>query len=804
MRPGLPARLIARIRAVARWATGTDGSRSGGLSWRALPPAARHYVAAVIVVGAVALAASFPLSLPHPALFLVLLVVSCVTSVWKVNLPISLASGSTLSVSYAAHLTSLLLLGPRHAVLIAVAGAWTQCVFRVKRPYPVYRTVFSMAAEAITMTAAGLSYGWLGGPLQPLAFSGLSRPLVGAIATYFVVNTGLVAGAIGLSTGRSAWTVWREDFLWSGASFMVAGGAGAAAAVVVGRGEHWTALLMLAPVYLTYRTYELFVGRLEDEKRHLVETQRLHQEAVDALLQARQAERDLDDERERLLVTLRSIGDGVITTDLNGTILLINNVAETLTGWKRDEATGRPLAAVFQNFDTETREPCNNSVTALVNTTSVSRRCSILAERDLTEHPIEECAAPIRNAEGQTIGMVLAFRDITDSLRIQEERARASKLASLGLLAGGIAHDFNNILMAVMGNVSMARAAMPRGGMSANWLAEAEQACVRARQLTWQLLTFSKGGVPTRKPVAIVRLLQESAGVALHGSRVTCTFDLPEDLWTIEADSSQLVQVFSNVLINAQQAMPNGGPVTVRAENILETDRRWENALRVEPRRYVRVSITDKGIGIQKEHISRIFDPYFSTKPQGSGLGLATTYSIVKNHGGFLAVDSRPGQGTTVQINFPAAGGRDAEAQPESPVRTAGSKQRVLIMDDEASVRTLAANMLETLGYDAEVVASGSAAVERFERALASGQRFDVVLLDLSVPGDLGGTEALDRLGALDPEVKTILMSGFAQHPAVTEFQTYGFKAVITKPFTLQELSATMHSVITPRDWRVH
>jgi CheY-like chemotaxis protein len=299
-----------------------------------------------------------------------------------------------------------------------------------------------------------------------------------------------------------------------------------------------------------------------------------------------------------------------------------------------------------------------------------------------------------------------------------------------------------------------------------------------------------------------VRLLQESAGVALHGSKVTCTFELPEDLWTVEADSSQVVQVFSNVLINAQQAMPSGGVITVRAENILETDRRWENALRVEPRRYVRVSITDKGIGIPKEHISRIFDPYFSTKPQGSGLGLATTYSIVKNHGGFLAVDSRPGQGTTVQINFPAAGSRDVEVQPESPVRAAGSKQRVLIMDDEASVRTLAANMLETLGYDAEVVASGSAAVERFERALASGQPFDVVLLDLSVPGDLGGTEAVNRLGALDPEVKTILMSGFSQHPAVTEFQTYGFKAVITKPFTLQELSATMHSVITPRDWR--
>ena len=804
MNPGLTAAAIARIRALARWAETADASRSGALAWRGLPPAARHYVFTVVVIGAATLVASFPLTFPRPVLFAVLLVASCVTSVWKVNLPIGLTSGSTLSVSYAAHLTSLLLLGPRHAVLVAVAGAWTQCVFRVKRPYPLYRTVFSIAAEAITMAATGLSYAWLGGPIQPIVFSGLSRPLVAAIATYFFVNTGLVAGAIGKSAGRPVWMVWRDDFLWSGASFMVAGGAGAVAAVVIARGEHWTALLMLAPVYLTYRTYELFVGRLEDQKRHIAETRTLHQEAVDALLQARQAERALDDERERLIVTLRSIGDGVITTDLNGTILSINNVAETLTGWTREEATGRPLAAVFQNFDTETREPCDKSVATLVSTAAVSRRCTILAARDLTEHPIEECAAPIRNAEGRAIGMVLAFRDIADSLKIQEERAKASKLASLGLLAGGIAHDFNNILMAVMGNVSMARAAMPRAGLGGNWLAEAEQACVRARQLTWQLLTFSKGGVPTRKRLSIVRILQESAGLALHGSTVSCAFEVPEDLWAVEADAAQLVQVFSNVLINAQQSMPNGGVVTVRAENILEAEPRWENALRVEPRRYVRISIVDKGIGIPREHISRIFDPYFSTKQQGSGLGLATTYSIVKNHGGFIAVDSQTGSGTTVRINFPASGSRDVEEFAQPVVHTPGSKHRVLIMDDEAAVRTLAANMLEFLGYDAEVVDGGSAALERFERAQANGHPFDVVLLDLSVPGDLGGREAVDRLGELDPQVKTILMSGFAQHPAVTEFRTYGFNAVITKPFTLQELSATLHSVITPRDWRVH
>jgi PAS domain S-box-containing protein len=779
--------------------------RPRSTDWRALPLQAQIYVLAVIAGGATALIWWFPTAFPRPALFAVMLVAACLTSLWKINLPIPLSSSATLSVSHAAYLMALLLLGPEQTLLIAVAGSLTQCTFKVKQRYPVYRTAFSLSAEAVTMAAMSLAYAALDGPFSPTDFSRLPQPLAGAIATYFIVNTGLVAGAIALSTGRSPWKVWRDDFLWSGASFAVASGAGAAAAVIVARGDHWLAVLLLAPVYLTYWSYQLFVGRLEDQKRHLVETERLHQEAVHALQQAREAERALAEERERLVVTLRSIGDGVITTDLDGTILSINNVAEKLTGWTTDEAVGQSLDVVFQTFDPETRERCVKPGAPLeaANSLGVNRRSTILAERDLTEHPIEESTAPIRNADGRTIGMVLAFRDISDSLRIQEERAKASKLASLGLLAGGIAHDFNNILMSVMGNLSMARAAS-RSGMSGNWLAEAEQACVRARQLTWQLLTFSKGGVPARKTIAIERILQESATLALRGSSVSCKLEMAPDLEAVEADAAQLVQVFSNVLINAQQAMPHGGVVTVTAENAEEEDRRWENALRVEPRRYVRVSIVDKGIGIPKEHLSRIFDPYFSTKQRGSGLGLATTYSIVKNHGGFLSVDSQLGRGTTVQINFPAAGSRAVEEQPDSTIRATGNRQRVLIMDDEASIRTLAANMLQFLGYDTEVVDGGSAAVEHFERARASGQPFDVVLLDLSVPGDLGGTEAVDRLGALDPEVKAILMSGFAQHPAVTEFRKYGFNAVITKPFTLQELSATLHSVITPRDWRVH
>jgi len=239
-------------------------------SWKSTLPswAARAYVAAVVIAGATALVALFPDQLPNPPLFGGLLLLSCVTSIWKVNLPIPLASSSTLSVSYAANLMSLLLLGPRQATLIAVFGVWTQCTVNVKRPYPLYRTAFSAAGEALTMAATGFVYQQLSGPPGPFDLTTMPRPIVGAILTYFVVNTGLIAGAIALTTGRSLFEVWRTDFLWSAASFFVAGSAGAIGAVLVDRGQAWTAVLMVAPVYLTYTTYRTFVGRLEDQRRH--------------------------------------------------------------------------------------------------------------------------------------------------------------------------------------------------------------------------------------------------------------------------------------------------------------------------------------------------------------------------------------------------------------------------------------------------------------------------------------------------------------------------------------------------------
>jgi signal transduction histidine kinase/CheY-like chemotaxis protein len=273
-------------------------------TWRTMPLVAQLYVATVISAGACVLALVSPRAFPQPVLFVVLMLFACLTSSWKVNLPIIVTNGSTLSVSYTANLMSLLLLGPGHAVLIALAGAWTQCRYKPKEPYPLHRSVFSAAATVITMAATGGVYEWLGGPPPPLDSFAPAKPLVGAIGTYFLFNTSLVAGAIALSSRRTLVQTWRQDFLWSGASFMVAGSAGALAAVVVQRGDHWKAVLLFAPIYLTYRTYELFAGRLEDQKRHTEEIRRLHRETLAALEQAREAERALAGEKERLAVTL--------------------------------------------------------------------------------------------------------------------------------------------------------------------------------------------------------------------------------------------------------------------------------------------------------------------------------------------------------------------------------------------------------------------------------------------------------------------------------------------------------------------
>jgi CheY-like chemotaxis protein len=312
--------------------------------------------------------------------------------------------------------------------------------------------------------------------------------------------------------------------------------------------------------------------------------------------------------------------------------------------------------------------------------------------------------------------------------------------------------------------------------------------------------------VPVKKTLTLPRILKESAGLALRGSNASCTFGITPDLWSVSADEGQLVQVFTNMMINARQAMPQGGAIRIRAENLVEPGAQGPHAGGVDAGRFVRITITDEGIGIPEEHLGRIFDPYFTTKQKGSGLGLATSYSIIKNHGGSVSVESKPGQGTTLRVNLPASTSAELPlaSPPRVAPRTVPGPGRILVMDDEASIRTLAANMLTFLGHDVAVVDNGRTAVEQYTNALHNGEPFDAVILDLIVPGGAGAREAMELLSEVDPEVNAIVVSGYAQDATMTEYRDYGFKGVISKPFTLEELNATLRSVMTTSSYRVH
>jgi PAS domain S-box-containing protein len=501
-------------------------------------------------------------------------------------------------------------------------------------------------------------------------------------------------------------------------------------------------------------------------------------------------------EKERLDVTLRSIGDGVMTADPEGKVVLMNYVAERLTGWTQEEAVGRPLAEVFHIINEKSRERCENPVQKVLQTGGVIGLANhtVLISKDGTEYNLADSGAPIRDKTGQIIGVVLVFRDVTQKLKMEEDLLRTSKLEAVGLLAGGIAHDFNNILTAIMGNLSLMKIMVQPKDPLYMRLTEAEKASQRARDLAQQLLTFAKGGAPIKKTASIKTILKEATGFALRGSNVGAAFSLPDDLWPVEIDEGQIGQVVHNLALNAQQAMPKGGTIQARAENISVT--KAERGLPLSPGKYVRVSIRDAGIGIPKEHLDKIFDPYFTTKQKGSGLGLSTSYSVIKNHEGQMTVDSKLGEGSTFSFYLPASTQKMATEQTREGGALRG-KGRILVMDDEEAVRQTAGEILQFLGYEVRLAREGAEAVALYQEAVRSGRSFDLVILDITVPGGMGGKEALQKLLEIDPHVKALVSSGYSNDPIMADYAKYGFKGVIAKPYQLDQMSKIVHDTIT-------
>jgi PAS domain S-box-containing protein len=396
----------------------------------------------------------------------------------------------------------------------------------------------------------------------------------------------------------------------------------------------------------------------------------------------------------------------------------------------------------------------------------------------------------IRNADG-IVSKQAMIMDITDRRNMEEDLLKAKKLESIGLLAGGIAHDFNNLLVGMLSNIELAKMKVITDGSAYDRLTEAEQAAYRAKDLTLQILTFAKGGAPVKTTLALGNIVMESVMLSLRGSNVKPDFRIPDDLWPVEADEGQLSQVINNVAMNAEQAMPDGGTITIICENVVLGPSKVTS---LTAGKYVKVMIEDRGIGIAREHLSRIFDPYFTTKQKGSGLGLATAYSIIKKHCGMIVVESELGKGSRLQIYLPAS-----EKKVKSPIRNDALSRgcgRILIMDDDEIVRESSRRVLEELGYEVVLACDGAEAIDVYQKAKKTGIPFDAVIMDLTVPGGLGGKETIRRMLEIDPGAKVIVSSGYSNDPVLAEYRDHGFKGVVTKPYRIKDLSDTVYSVI--------
>ncbi len=683
----------------------------------------------------------------------------------------------------------------------------------------------------------------------------------------------------------------------------------------------------------------------------------------------KRVEEQLAAEKERLAVTLRSIGDGVIVTDTNASVTLINPVAEKLTGYSQAECAGRNIEEIFSIMNETTGEKCENPVRKVLlkkNIVELADNTS-LAAKDGTKKTIADSGAPIFDGSGNIVGVVIVFRDVTEkkrterelrakelkykeeleekvaertvelklsnqtlqreiaerqktqeALREREERYRAlaentydlicevdvdgkylymspnnkdilgydiyemigryyfdyihpddagrvreifsrgfknakgdeitykfrhknggyiliestgkiyqtashhlravivsrdityrrrmedemlksSKLESVGFLAGGIAHDFNNILMGIIGNITLAKKRIESHDKQKvlEVLVRAEKVAYKAKNLTEQLITFSRGGMPIKKIIKLNEVIKDSAQFATTGSSVTCRFSIDGDIWPIEGDEGQVTQVMTNLVLNAKQAMPEGGEISINAGNVVIGE---DGLMTLRPGKYVRVTITDRGIGIEPENLQKIFDPYFTTKSDGSGLGLSTSYSIVKNHNGLITVDSKPGEGSVFDIYFPGTTGIAAPEPGEKEVITEINGRRVLLMDDDETVLLPVYEMLTELNYKVKTVKNGEAAIEVYKKHMEAKMPFDIVIMDLVIQGGFGGRETVAKLLDIDPGLCAVVSSGYSNAPVMANYMKYGFRGVLAKPYQSSEMHELLQKLIREKD----
>lgn len=761
---------------------------------------AHAFIWMVIAAGIAVTVTNWPTDLPNPALVALLLVGSTMLATLKLQLPLT-SGHATISMAYAVDFAALLLCGANVTMVIAGIAVVVQCSFRNAQPQPMVRTLYSVAAVMISVQAAGAIWSFLSGDLGPLGIATTMVPMLATATGYFLVNTALIALAIGVTTGASPLRMWHSEFLWSAPSCIMSAFAGTILAIVVAHGNYAMLLMALAPVYVSLRAYRTSIDRIEAERRHASTLASMVVTTQTALARATASEAALSAEKERvavertrLAVTLKAINEAVITVDANDHVMLMNDSAAAMSRRSNDNVIDKPVAALFASIGV-TPEAYHTTLNRLHQTReSLQVRWSV----DGPARVLDVTATPMLDGDQKLAGVVWVLRDITDEIQMEFERSKAGRLESLGVLAGGLAHDFNNILMGVVGNLSIARTMVHDNPRLFEHLCHAEAACVRARGVTGQLLTFSKGGAPVKTTASIEELVIECSRFALSGSPVAAKFTSVPDLWNAQLDTVQISQVVQNIVLNAAQAMPGGGTIDVSFRNVRIPGA--EEVPNLPAGIYLCVSFQDQGPGIPPDQLGHIFEPYFTTKQKGSGLGLAISASIVRAHGGAMTATSGPHMvGARFDVYLPASCVKVAAPVVTAPMPEMRHHGRALLMDDDAAVSEVASDMLQSLGYSTTTAIHGQEAIDRIAAAEAEGTPYDLVILDLTVPGGMGGKETVPHLRALNPDLAIVVTSGYADNGVLSDYTKYGFDGVLPKPFSIADLRVTIEQTLVRR-----
>ncbi|MDM8538871.1 PAS domain S-box protein, partial [Desulfobacterales bacterium HSG17] len=466
-------------------------------------------------------------------------------------------------------------------------------------------------------------------------------------------------------------------------------------------------------------------------------------------------------------------------------ILDCNQTLINKTGYMKDEIIGRK---VFDLYTPDSAEYAKSNVFPLfVKTGRVEGKELQLLLKDGRALDVSLNVESIQDSTGNILQNISCLRDITNQknaerqLKAKEEQLqRSQKMDALGTLAGGIAHDFNNMLSVITGNVSYALSLLKSDEELFEVLSEVQEGTRQSKKLTQQLLTFAKGGAPIKKAADINQIIREAAQFVTRGTKTQCKFNLHETIWAAVADEGQINQVVSNLVINANQAMPDGGFVQVETENVVVES---ENVLALPPGRFIKVAVKDQGMGIPEKHLLKIFDPYFSTKQQGNGLGLTTSYSIIQKHGGHISAESNLGLGTTVYFYLPASE-KTVSLAGEGIKATHHGQGKILVMDDQESILKIMGRILSRMGYETEMTTDGAQAIQLYSDAYKSRNPFRAVILDLTVPGGMGGAKTIPELLKINPKVKAVVSSGYSNDPIMANYKDLGFCGVVPKPYT--------------------